>query len=107
MATPRETKTHDINFKDAVPHFEEMLGIVKQLSERDISRLTTKQLGQMEQAEDRSVLVGRQGPDGDGWWCRGARLDVGILRTRKRCESLIQDARSDRANVVVDLKHSR
>ncbi len=34
----------DINFKDAVPHFEEMLDLCKQLNQRDISRLTTQQL---------------------------------------------------------------
>ncbi len=34
----------DINFKDAVPHFEEMLDLCKQLSQRDISRLTVPQL---------------------------------------------------------------
>lgn len=34
----------DINFKDAVPHFEEMLDLCKQLSQRDISRLTAPQL---------------------------------------------------------------
>src|SRR3990172_1280447 len=34
----------DINFKDAVPYFEEMLDLCKQLSQRDISRLTAPQL---------------------------------------------------------------
>jgi hypothetical protein len=34
----------DINFKDAVPHFEEMLDLCKQLSQRDLSRLTAPQL---------------------------------------------------------------
>lgn len=34
----------DINFKAAVPHFEEMLDLCKQLSERDLSRLTYQQL---------------------------------------------------------------
>ena len=34
----------DINFKDAVPYFEEMLDLCKQLNQRDISRLTTQQL---------------------------------------------------------------
>ena len=34
----------DINFKDAVPHFEEMLDLCKQLYERDLSRLTHQQL---------------------------------------------------------------
>jgi hypothetical protein len=34
----------DINFKDAVPHFEEMLDLCKQLSQRDLSRLTHQQL---------------------------------------------------------------
>ena len=34
----------DINFKDAVPHFEEMLDLCKQLSQRDISRLTVHEL---------------------------------------------------------------
>lgn len=34
----------DINFKDAVPHFEEMIDLCKQLSQRDLSRLTFPQL---------------------------------------------------------------
>lgn len=34
----------DINFKDAVPYFAEMLDLCKQLGQRDISRLTTQQL---------------------------------------------------------------
>lgn len=34
----------DINFKNAVPYFEEMLDLCKQLHQRDISRLTTQQL---------------------------------------------------------------
>ena len=34
----------DINFKAAVPHFEEMLDVCKQLSERDLSRLTHERL---------------------------------------------------------------
>src|SRR5690606_32274188 len=34
----------DINFKEAVPHFEEMLDLCKQLSQRDLSRLTHQQL---------------------------------------------------------------
>ncbi|MCB7129049.1 MAG: hypothetical protein J3T61_05890 [Candidatus Brocadiales bacterium] len=34
----------DINFNDAVPHFEEMLELCKQLSQRDISRLPVPQL---------------------------------------------------------------
>ena len=34
----------DINFKDAVPHFAEMVDLCKQLSQRDISRLTVPQL---------------------------------------------------------------
>jgi len=34
----------DINFKAAVPHFEEMLDLCKQLSQRDLSRLTHAQL---------------------------------------------------------------
>jgi hypothetical protein len=33
----------DINFKDAVPHFEQMLDLCKQLSQRDLSRLTVPQ----------------------------------------------------------------
>lgn len=34
----------DINFKEAVPFFEEMLDLCKQLSQRDLSRLTVSQL---------------------------------------------------------------
>ena len=34
----------DINFKDAVPSFEEMLELCKQLNQRDVSRLPTQQL---------------------------------------------------------------
>ena len=34
----------DINFKSAVPHFEEMLELCKQLSQRDLTRLTHQQL---------------------------------------------------------------
>ena len=34
----------DINFKDAVPYFEEMLDLCKQLNQRELSRLTTPQL---------------------------------------------------------------
>jgi len=34
----------DINFKDAIPHFAEMLELCKQLSQRDLARLTYKQL---------------------------------------------------------------
>ncbi len=34
----------DINFKGAVPHFEEMVDLSKQLSQRDVSRLTVSQL---------------------------------------------------------------
>jgi len=34
----------DINFREAVPHFEEMLELCKQLSQRDLARLTHPQL---------------------------------------------------------------
>ncbi len=37
----------DINFKEAVPYFEEMLDICKQLNQRDILRLTTQQLNDL------------------------------------------------------------
>jgi hypothetical protein len=40
----------DINFKDAVPHFEEMLDLCKQLQQRDLSRLTMPQLNVIAQA---------------------------------------------------------
>ena len=40
----------DINFKDAVPHFEEMLDLCKQLNQRDLSRLTVSQLNAISQA---------------------------------------------------------
>lgn len=40
----KEDLSRDINFSEAVPHFEEMLDIVKQLNQRDISRLSTQQI---------------------------------------------------------------
>jgi uncharacterized protein YoxC len=40
----------DINFKNAVPHFEEMLDLCKQLSQRDLSRLTHQQLNAIAKA---------------------------------------------------------
>lgn len=42
-----EDLSRDINFSDAVPHFEDMLEIVKQLDQRDISRLGHAQLNQI------------------------------------------------------------
>jgi hypothetical protein len=39
--------SRDINFSDAVPHFEDMLEIVKQLNERDINRLGHAQISQI------------------------------------------------------------
>jgi ABC-type transporter Mla subunit MlaD len=39
--------SRDINFSEAVPFFEEMIGIIKQLSQRDISRLSFNQLNQI------------------------------------------------------------
>ena len=42
-----EDLSRDINFSDAVPHFEDMLEIVKQLKERDITRLGHAQLNQI------------------------------------------------------------
>lgn len=39
--------SRDINFSEAVPFFEEMLDIVKQLQQRDISRLALPQLNQI------------------------------------------------------------
>jgi hypothetical protein len=39
--------SRDINFYEAVPHFEDMLEIVKQLNERDIKRLGFTQLNQI------------------------------------------------------------
>lgn len=40
----------DINFKNAVPYFEEILDLCKQLNQRDISRLTTPQLDKITKA---------------------------------------------------------
>jgi len=40
----------DINFSDLVPDFEQMLDLIKQLQSRNISRLSTKQLNQIESA---------------------------------------------------------
>jgi len=42
-----EDLSRDINFSEAVPFFEEMLDIVKQLNQRDISRLAFTQLTQI------------------------------------------------------------
>lgn len=42
----------DINFKNAVPHFEEMLELCKQLSQRDLTRLTHPQLAAISAACD-------------------------------------------------------
>ena len=42
-----EDLSRDINFSEAVPHFEDMLEIVKQLKERDITRLGHTQLSQI------------------------------------------------------------
>lgn len=42
-----EDLSRDINFSEAVPYFEEMLDIVKQLNQRDISRLALGQLNQI------------------------------------------------------------
>ncbi len=36
--------SHNINFADAVPHFEDMLEVIRQLADRDISRLPTQLL---------------------------------------------------------------
>lgn len=43
----------DINFKEAVPRFEEMLELCKQLSQRDLTRLTYQQLAGISGACDR------------------------------------------------------
>ncbi|KAA9130887.1 hypothetical protein F3N42_11030 [Marinihelvus fidelis] len=43
----KEELSRDINFQEAVPYFEEMLDIIKQLNQRDISRLTTSQVNQI------------------------------------------------------------
>jgi len=42
-----EELSRDINFSDAVPSFEEMLDIVKQLNQRSIDRLSHNQLNQI------------------------------------------------------------
>lgn len=39
-----------INFEDAVPYFEQMLDIVKELNQRDLARLSTQHLGAIERA---------------------------------------------------------
>lgn len=40
----REELSKNINFSDAVPFFTEMLDVIKELNERDLSRLSTQQL---------------------------------------------------------------
>ena len=40
----------DINFKEAVPYFEEMLDLCRQLNQRDLSRLTVPQLNEVSNA---------------------------------------------------------
>lgn len=45
-----EDLSHDINFSEAVPFFEEMLDIIKQLNDRDISRLSVPQLDKINKA---------------------------------------------------------
>lgn len=42
-----EDLSRDINFSEAVPYFEEMLDIIKQLNQRDIARLALVQLNQI------------------------------------------------------------
>lgn len=42
-----EDLSRDINFSEAVPYFEEMLDIIKQLNQRDIARLALAQLNQI------------------------------------------------------------
>ena len=42
-----EDLSRDINFSEAVPSFEEMLDIINQLNQRDISRLAFNQLNQI------------------------------------------------------------
>jgi len=53
----------DINFKEAVPHFEEMLDLCKQLSQRDISRLTHPQLSAISTAWDKLEALIKQVED--------------------------------------------
>ena len=43
----------DINFKEAVPHFEEMLELCRQLSQRDLARLTHQQMSAISGACDK------------------------------------------------------
>ena len=42
-----EDLSRDINFSEAVPYFEEMLDIIKQLNQRDIARLALSHLNQI------------------------------------------------------------
>ncbi len=49
--------SRDINFDDAVPHFTIMLDLVKQLNDRDISRLSTPQLNKISEALNRIILL--------------------------------------------------
>ncbi len=53
----------DINFKEAVPHFEEMLELCKQLSQRDLTRLTHPQLTAISGACDRLSSLIKQVQD--------------------------------------------
>lgn len=45
--------TREINFESAVPHFREMIDVVRQLNDRDLSRLPTQELTKVDQSVTR------------------------------------------------------
>lgn len=45
--------SREINFENAVPHFREMIDVARQLNDRDLSRLPTKELNQVDGAVNR------------------------------------------------------
>jgi len=55
--------SRDINFEDAVPHFQQMLDLYKDLNSRDISRLTIQQLQQINTASERVLALIRRVKD--------------------------------------------
>ena len=82
----------DINFKAAVPHFEEMLDVCKQLSERDLSRLTHQQLSAIFSACDQLSNLIQAGPGVHAqpkhpWGCVQEHRGVGSRFVRRSHES--------------------
>lgn len=48
-----EELTREINFETAVPHFREMIDVARQLSDRDLGRLPSHELNQVDSATNR------------------------------------------------------